>query len=451
MSGILGTFKGVPWPYQQEDGDLLTKRGDLLLGHKTGLGKTFIALYGACAFGSNRIIITGTKSSLATWLTEIPEWTDGVPKYLGVKTPKLQDEWQLACQKGRPGIWLLTHAMFQQFVHKHKGSRKPVWDTIIVDEAHKARNRTKLLHKALKAIDAEHRIEASATFASRGAQDIYAPLNRIDPRMFPSYWKFVNTFCFVDDTAYGKSVYGTKNAPQLRALLKDYYVTRKYADVKGQMPPLRRKPVVLAMDPEQDRLYRKMEKDLILDEGERLIIAPGSLSRDVRLRQIALAPQVLDPSFPYGAGIEYLMEQIPAEDQHTVVFSIFKEVLYKVRDALEKQGVRCFMLMGGMEPDEVIQEVARFKEVGGTMLCTIAFAQSFSLDTVGRAYVLGIDPDPINNIQAEGRLRRGNSKLGPEGVLVNYIVIKNTREEDFKGIVNEKTDTVGDFFPGYTD
>lgn len=85
------------------------------------------------------------------------------------------------------------------------------------------------------------------------------------------------------------------------------------------------------------------------------------------------------------------------------------------------------------------------------MLCTIAFAQSFSLDTVGRAYVLGIDPDPINNIQAEGRLRRGNSKLGPEGVLVNYIVIKNTREEDFKGIVNEKTDTVGDFFPGYTE
>lgn len=451
MSGILGTFKGEPWPYQQEDADLLIRRGDLMLGHKTGLGKTFISLKGVCEFGSDRLLITGTKSSLATWLTEIPKWTEGSPMYLGVKTPKLQEEWQLACQKGRPGIWLLTHSMFQQFVHKNKSYKKPAWGSVIVDEAHKARNRTKLLHKALKAIDADHRIEASATFASKGAQDIYAPLNRIDPKMFPSYWKFVNTFCFVEDTPYGKSVFGTRNAKQLRALLKDYYVTRKYSDVKGQMPPLRRQVVPLMMDTEQDRLYRKMEKDLILDEGERLIIAPGSLSRDVRLRQIALAPQVLDPSFPMGAGIEYLMEEIPAEDQHTVVFSQFKEVLYKVRDALSSQGVKCFMLQGGMEPDEVVREVARFKEVGGTMLCTIAFAQSFSLDTVGRAYVLGIDPDPVNNIQAEGRLRRGNSNLGPEGVLVRYIVVKNTREEDFKGIVNEKTDTINDFFPGYTD
>lgn len=451
MSGILGNFKGEPWPYQKEDGDLLVRKGSLLLGHKTGLGKTFISLYGACEFSSERIIIIGTKSSLATWLTEIPEWTEGTPMYLGAKTKNLQDEWKLACQKGRPGIWLLNHSMFQQLVHKNKSYKKPHWDVVINDEAHKARNRTKLLHKALKAIGADHRIEASATFASRGAQDIYAPLNRIDPRMFPSYWKFVNTFCYVEDSPYGKDVFGTRNASKLRELLKDYYVTRKYADVKGQMPSLRRKSVVLEMDSDQDRLYRKLEKDLMLDEGERLIITPGSLARDVRLRQIALAPQILDPSFPRGAGIEYLMEEIPAEDQHAVVFSQFKEVLYKVREALTEQGVKCFMLQGGMEPDEVVEEVRRFKEVGGTMLCTIAFAQSFALDTVGRAYVLGTDPDPTNNIQAEGRLRRGNSVLGAGGVLVKYIVIAGTREEDFKNIVNDKVGTVGDFFPSYTD
>lgn len=450
MAGILGTFKGTPWTYQREDADLLVRKGSLMLGHKTGLGKTFIALLGASEMGGDRLLITGTKSSLATWLTEVPRWTEGKPVYLGAKTPGLQEAWNRACQKDRPGIWLVNHSMFQQLVHRGDARKKPFWDTLIEDEAHKSKNRTKLLFKALKKVEADHRILASATFASRGAQDIYAPLNLIDPKMFPSYWRFVNTFCYVEDSSYGKTVTGTRNKEKLRELLKDYYITRKYAEVHTQMPPLRRQIIDLEMNADQERLYRKLEKDMILEEGTQLIITPGTLSRDTRLRQLALCPQILDAQFPVGVGIEYLMEEIPAEDQHVVVFSQFKEVLYKVREALTSQGVKCFMLQGGMEPDEVVEEVRRFKETGGTMLCTIAFAQSFALDTVSRAYVLGLDPDPINNIQAEGRLRRADSQLGPEGVLVRYIIIKNSREEVFRDIVNDKLENVGQFFPGYT-
>ena len=449
MSGILGNFKGTPWPYQKEDGNLLIRRGSLILGHKTGLGKTFISLYGASAFGGERIFITGTKSSLATWLTEVPRWTDGTPMYLGVKTKDLKGEWAKMLMKGQPGIWLMTHSMFQLYMAKHLG-KKPWFNTLIEDECHKSKNKNTLLFKALKGVEADHRILASATPTSRGAQDIWAHLNQIDPKNFTSYWRFVNEYCFVDKGAYGTEVEGTRNKEQLRELLKKYYATRRYQDVKAQMPPLRRQVVELEMEPEQVKLYNEMQKTMMLVGEESLVLASGALARDTRLRQIALCPHSLSSDYPVGAGVEYLMEEIPAEDQHTVIFSVYKQVLYSTRKALESQGVKCFMLQGGMEPNEIVEEVRRFKESGGTMLCTIAFAQSFALDTVARAYVLGLDPDPINNIQAEGRLRRGDSNLGPEGVLVRYIIIKGTREEDFKEIVNTKLSNIEKFMPNYS-
>jgi superfamily II DNA/RNA helicase len=272
----------------------------------------------------------------------------------------------------------------------------------------------------------------------------------MDPKNFSSYWRFVSEYCFVEKGSYGTSIEGTRNKEQLKELLRSYYTTRRYADVKEQMPPLRRQLVELEMEPEQTKLYNEMQKTMMLVGEESLVLASGALARDTRLRQIALCPQSLSLDFPVGAGVEYLMEEIPAEDQHTVVFSVYKQVLYVVKKQLESQGVKCFILQGGMEPNEIVEEVRRFKESGGTMLCTIAFAQSFALDTVSRAYVLGLDPDPINNIQAEGRLRRGDSDLGPEGVLVRYIIIKGTREEDFKEIVNTKISNIEKFMPNYS-
>lgn len=446
---ILGEFKGQLWDYQQEDADYAVSRGDLLFGHKTGLGKTPMTLYAATKFGGSRILITGTKSALATWLAEVPKWTEGTPVYIGGKKCNPDKLWEEATTRGKSGIWLISHRRFANYMLKWQNSKKPSWDTLIEDEAHKSKNRNTDLFEGLKKIDVAHRLLASATPVSRGAQDMWAHLNQLDPTGFSSFWRFANEHCWVNKDTYGTSIEGVKDPKKLRELLKKYYRSRRYEDVKKSMPPVRRQPVTVYMGTEQERLYNKLAKDMLLMEGENLIISSGKLAVDVRLRQMALCPQVLDPSFPRGAAVDYLMDEIPTDDQHTVIFSISKAVLDNVAYHLAEQGVKCFRLHGGMEPDEVIEEVTKFKEARGTMLCTIAFAQSFALDTVGRAYVIGIDPDPINNLQAEGRLRRANSVLVEGGVLVRYIIVADTREEDFKDIVNRKIEEVSRFIPDY--
>ncbi|MEM3041555.1 MAG: hypothetical protein QXG97_05985 [Nitrososphaerota archaeon] len=83
------------------------------------------------------------------------------------------------------------------------------------------------------------------------------------------------------------------------------------------------------------------------------------------------------------------------------------------------------------------------------MLCTIDFAQSFSLDTVETAYMLGFDWDPNDNLQAEGRLRRLNSPTATP-CLVRYIVLTGTVYDHVKDVVNGKVWTTSQFLQTYT-
>ena len=84
IPSILGKFKGTPWEYQQEDSDSIVKAGwRMILGHRTGLGKTFISLHATSRMSNcQSVLITGIKSSIAVWLLEVPEWTHGKVKYI---------------------------------------------------------------------------------------------------------------------------------------------------------------------------------------------------------------------------------------------------------------------------------------------------------------------------------------------------------------------------------
>lgn len=419
----------------------------MFLGHKTGLGKTFISLHALTRMEPKRIIITGNNPSLSVWMKEVPKWTEGQVTYLSRKDLRLQEKWAKACDRTVPGIWLINHAMFQLLVGKTP-KKQLIWDAAIEDEAHKSKNRKTLLYAAMKKISTEACLQLSATPVSRGAQDMWAHLNVQDPKKFSSYWRFVNRYCWVTNDGYGTQVEGTRHAAELKELLKDYYITRNWEDVHEQMPPLRRFVHDLEMDPEQERLYRKMATEMMLCEDDTFVITSGILAQQQRLRQLALCPRVLGNELPLGSGIEYLLDEIPPNDCHVAVLSTFREVLEVLKRELESRSIPVNFLHGGMNPEEVLQEINSFEQRKGVMLCTISFAQSFSLASAHRAYVLGADPDPINNIQAEGRFRRADTKMF-DGMLVKYIIMQGTKEEDFRDIINRKVATVRDFLPDY--
>jgi len=460
IPGILGEFKGTPWDYQQEDSDSIVKAGwRMILGHRTGLGKTFISLHAASRMSNcQSMLITGIKSSIAVWMLEVPKWTHGEVKYISRVQKDGYDRF-LRCVSGEPGVWLINHSLLRNYMARYqrefhlKKFKKPRFDMIIVDEAHKMKNRKSQLFDTVRDMDSRGLLFLTATPASRGAQDMWAYLHLLDPKYFPSYWQFVNTFCFVEETNWGKDVYGTRNAEALKRTLQGCYIKRTYEEVKSQLPPLRREAIELEMDPVQERLCREFDDRMILERPtEGLLVASGDLAKLSRLRQLALCPRVLDNEYPLGTCVDGLLEELQDMDpseRHIVVFSVYSRVLEVIGEELVRCDIPYEFLRGGLEPDEVNEKVARFKEKRKVMLCVLTFAQSFALDTVRFAYVIGADFDPINNIQAEGRLRRGDSDLPPEGVLIKYMYPKDTREMATKDIINGKVVTVRQFLEDY--
>lgn len=450
-------FYGTPLPYQEEDLVFMHRRmmhpGRSILTHKTGLGKTFIALAGMVHRGDARVLVVGTPKALAVWLTEVPRWTGITPTLITKKTKNREAVWAEACH-AQSGIYLINYEMVLRLVGKIPGRQKVIrgsmipWDFLVLDEAHKKiRGHRTQTFQALQCFPCRHINILSATLASRGPQDLWASLNLIDPKFFSSYWAFVNTHCHVFPGEFGQEIGGVKDAPSLKKLLQKFAIARGN-EVRTQMPPIRQ-VIELEMDDAQKTAYFTLLDEMLLElDSGGAIVVPGVLARNNKLRQLALCPRMLDESLPLGAGIDYILEEIE-EDPHTVIFAPQKAILEVLRSELTNAGYNCYVLQGGMKPEDVNKTIAQWKSTRGVCLCTIASAESFALDTVNVAYFLGAEYDPTLNIQAEGRLQRIDSAERPLGITIRYIIIKDTVEENVKDIINGKVANVSKFFDTY--
>lgn len=420
-------------PAQLEDAAFVARNDSAVLGHRTGAGKTLMAILAWDSWPVRRTIIMGTQGSIYTWRRLLPYWTDTKPTILvGAGDPDWDDFFT-----DNPGVWLTTFASFRARFAAERRWKLPLVDLVINDELHRIlRNRKTRYFEQLRRLKTSHFIGMSATWASRGPQDLWPALHYMSRKTFSSYWKFVTTWCWVDDTSFGKEIYGVRNPERLKEMMRSqYYVARP---IEG-FPGTRREVVDLDPSKKQRKWYQELDSDMVLEMEGVTVVTPNAISKLTRLRQLCCSPRILDPEAEVGPGIDYILEGI-SDDPHTVVFSLFSATLDIIRDELIKSGYpedSIFILRGGCGADEIERVENEWKRTKGVCLCTITFAQSFALDTGLVSYFLGWSWDPNDNIQAEGRLRRMDSVLRTD-VLCKYILINGTCDDDVKEVVNGK-------------
>lgn len=440
MAHILGDLKEA-WekavPFQVEDAEFTAKNGSGVLGHKTGLGKTFISqLTWSRWQNCNKALICGTLSSCATWSRLLRRWSGVQPVFMQGKDDPSWKQF-LAVKEG---VYMCTYSTYLWLMRSVvKG--KVGLDLLINDELHKTMRHRNKTWEQFKRMEFEHYLGLSATWASRGPQDLYPVLNLMNHRFFPSYWAFVNTWCHVEKSHFGTQIYGVKNEANLRKMLwGKFYVGRTWPEVGHQFrnnpsgdnssEPVIRRAERIEMGKQQIKIIQELDRELVVMLGDDLLVTPNSLSLLTRKLQLAISPRILLPSAEVGGPVEWLVDKI-AEDPHTVVFCPFREGLEVVKQELISEGrdpADLFTLWGGIHPDEVNKIVAEWKKRKGVIFCTVSFAQSFDLDTTDNAYMLGFDWDPNNNEQAEGRLRRFDTILQAP-CNVTYIVPEHSDYE----------------------
>lgn len=429
-------------PDQWEDAKMMVANKAAVFGHITGDGKTLLSIISWSMMPNmRRVLILGGKSSAATWRRQLKLWADFTD--VEFMTPQ-NDVWDTAVNASDCVVHM-TYAMFLRRMRAMPSPKHVEWDLVICDELHKAaRSRKTDSFEQMMRIDHEYAIGMSATWASRGPQDLWAFLHFMDRKRFASFWKFAGRYCYMSDTGFGQEIYGAQNVEELRSILNGkYFIFRK-----GVGPRCLREQLDVVMNKKQFKAYWGMEDEMVAEFQGDVVIAPSKMAATTRAHQLAVVPFVLFPEIGMGAAIDDLLERVE-DDPHTVIFTLFTAAIPIIKAALEKAGHKyVYTLVGGASPDEIDQVQRDFKKNRGIAICSVKFAESYRLDTTNTAYVVGYSWDPNENIQAEGRLRARDSILKTQP-LVRYYNVEGTITEATKSVCNGKSMTMSEIFHEY--
>lgn len=431
---------------------LVAQKRHLLL-YEMGLGKTVVTTKAMYDTNCRTILILCPKNAIKTWENHIRLWFDGLDVASGKITEetetvfhiwrwrkkyqnadKRQALWRSYDKEAKVNVYITTFAGFiKDFEHFRFR-----YDCIILDEAKRIRSRKSKAFLHLKPFARETTYLWMLTGTpGRLPKHFWTMFHLLDPKSFSSYWKFIEAFMVTVKNSWGGiEEVGWKNKAQWDWWLAQKATILTKKDI-GHRETVRSQ-LYVEMDPTQERMYREMQEDMMMVTSDGLFLASTSMEQVLRYRQLLVCPQILDPNATVGAAFGDFVESIEEGDidPHTVCFTPFTQAMPFFERYLKEHGINhVFRLQGGLDPDEQQRRIDEWKRTKGVMLCSIKYAESFSLEPAHACYFFGYEWDPEENRQAEERLNRLTTKYQ---VNAYYYTYEDTYDEQQCAIVNFK-------------
>ena len=426
-----------------------------------GLGKTLTTLESIMRRKAMPCIVVCPKFALMVWSEQIKQFYGKSSIIYSGKPKDRELLWHQFIAEGHQFL-ITNYAMLPELAMrsgiKVKEMRTAIqqpgtfkWRGIIWDEAHmgglfnhKAQVYKVSLHMAK---EIPNRFVLTGTPFRQGCVDLYGPLSLIDPVEFDSYWKFVNKYCIITKTPFGKEIErNPANIPAFRKMLSKYMVRRLKEEVLQELPGKLRQPMFVEMNSEQQKIYDELTEELmaIIPETGDILITPSQMTLTVRQRQILACPQELGLKHR-GAAIDTIIEHSHLrldENRPIVVFTPFRKALPWLSKAFMEEYPDCkiYEIRGQLTAQEFGAAWMGFqndKYKKKIMLCVIKSGASFQATVADTAYFLGCEYDFNLNEQAEDRLNRMGQK---NFVNIFYIMTKGTVDEEVAERLNEKKD-----------
>jgi hypothetical protein len=323
-------------------------------------------------------------------------------------------------------------------------------EIVIYDEARRIRNKDTISFKILQAwmlyYSPTYFLPMTGT-PGHEPKHFWTMLNLINPKYFGSYWNFVQAFHMIDDTGFGLEVNEPKNLPRFHQILSHYFSIVKEEEVEGERPPLTRQLLPIEMDNDQQRLYRDIQDEMMtyIPEDDKLVWVANEFTIATRLRQILVCPRILSPSLSVGNAIVDFAETMEP-NQHAVIFTPFTSAFPHFTSYLSTKGFRVQTLQGGIGTEERDRRIQLYRSERGVIICSILYAQAFSLEPATKCFFIGYDWDPDNNRQAEKRLHRLTTT---NPIAAYYYTYKSTFDERIAAVVNLKQQRVNMTIPQF--
>lgn len=305
------------------------------------------------------------------------------------------------------------------------------FDTCVLDESQAAKNAETETAKAVRVIEADHRLALSGTPIENHLGELWTLFDFLNPGMLG------RAALFAGGTGSMRNP-DAESRELLAKALRPYILRRTKAQVAKDLPEKTEQTVYCDLEPAQRKLYDELRdhyRQSLLGRidthglGQSKIQVLAAL---MRLRQAACHPGLIDEKFlaEPSAKLDVLLPQLAelAESgQKSLVFSQFTSLLDIVRKRLDAEGVKYEYLDGRTRDREI--RVERFQTDPTCKLFLVSLkAGGVGLNLTAAEYVFLLDPwwNPAVEAQAIDRSHRiGQTKP----VFAYRLIARGTVEE----------------------
>lgn len=301
------------------------------------------------------------------------------------------------------------------------------WQSVIADEAHRAKNRKAAQTRGLFRAKGELELAATGTPIMNNPAELWALLHWLYPKEYTSYWRFFEQYTDYTEGYFGRVIEGVKNPDALRFELKDKLYRRTKAQVLD-LPPKMRITIPVKLGAKQRKLYEQAEKELWLEVetaiqegdktaealaqaavlGRRLYSIPNGAARTVRLRQILSTPSLLG-GIDESAKLDAVTDSIEdnKHKQH-VVFSEFVDTCNILAGRLRSKSLNVAVYTGETDQRDraALEDSFQRGEIDVIVGTIGAMKEGLTLTAADTVHFVERSWVPGWNEQAEDRLHR---------------------------------------------
>ncbi|XP_074525320.1 chromodomain-helicase-DNA-binding protein 6 isoform X2 [Halichoeres trimaculatus] len=438
-------------------------RKNCILADEMGLGKTIQSitfLYEIFTMGvRGPFLIIAPLSTITNWEREFRTWTHmNVIVYHGSQISRqmiLQYEMFYRDSQGNtiPGV-LKFHGVittFEMIMADCPELKKLHWRCVVIDEAHRLKNRNCKLLEGLKLMNLEHKVLLTGTPLQNSVEELFSLLNFLEPLQFPSESSFLEEF---------GDLKTEEQVKKLQAILKPMMLRRLKDDVEKNLAPKEETIIEVELTNIQKKYYRAiLEKNFsFLSRGANQHNMPNLINTMMELRKCCNHPYLITgaeekilESFRKCHSPDAVDFQLQAMIQAAGKLVLIDKLLPKLLAGGHKvlvfsQMVRCLDIL----EDYLIQRRYTYERIDGRvrgnlrqaaidrfckpdsdrfvfLLCTRAGGLGINLTAADTCIIFDSDWNPQNDLQAQARCHRiGQSKA----VKVYRLITRNSYERE---------------------
>lgn len=397
----------VPYPYQ-EVAIAKAVENNFLCADKCGLGKTLIGIETALhvqAQHKHPVLVICTLSASLQWVYSIQEQIpDAYIKRLHTLGNFDEHVSNNGNNPSHTTDWFIIHFAALRKITKEHALARTYFSTIIVDEAHRIKNRRSQQTKGVKKLVSYRKVALTATEMESSPADMWSILNWLYPIQFKGFWGWRAKYVEVEKHPYfgWEKEVGAKNPEAMAKELDGIYIKRYKEDVREDMPPLTESRVPIEISARLLSAYTQIERggDILVEVEDTELLVKNTLAEIMLLRQLTsngLSEKLKGP-IP-SDKIKWVQDYVEDNpDEKIIIFSVFRATAITLAQLLQAP-----LVIGKQAPPDL--QRTRPSLIVGTIK---AMGESHDLPWIDTAIFVDCEWSSILTEQSRDRIHRIN-------------------------------------------